>query len=150
MFEGEMRAGTDGIASLVVRGNPSAFAGYRIGLDFGRGVVGFYLRFPGQVEERVIGERPIKLESGAWHKLKVVVQWKFFEIYVDGVLMIVRDQRLYEDGCFGLHARGAVRFRNLQASTIIEPDWALREWSRRCRPRHLFPGLVVANPTHPR
>jgi beta-fructofuranosidase len=147
-FEAEMRAETDGVASLVVRGNPSAFAGYRIGLDFGRGVVGFYLRFPGQ-DEVVLQERPVKLEAGAWHKLKVVVQWKFFEIYVDDALMIVHDQRVYEDGCFGLHARGAVQFRNIQAYTITEQVWKLPAWSRRCRPRHLFPASVVADPTHP-
>jgi beta-fructofuranosidase len=136
-LEAEVRGETGSVASLMVRANPSAFAGYRIGLDYGRQVVGFYLRFPGQAE-RVIQERPVALTPGGWRQLKVVVQWKFFELYVDDNLVIVHDQRVYEDGCFGLHAQGAVDFRRVTAYTTGEPDWSLPAWSRRCEPRHLF------------
>jgi hypothetical protein len=131
-LEAEVRAESGGVASLIVRGNPSAFAGYRISLDVDRNVLGFYLRFPGQAD-KPLQERPVDLHAGPWHKLKVVAQGKFFELYVDETLMIVHDQRVYEDGCFGLHARGVVQFRNVYAYTTMAP------WIHRCRPRHLFP-----------
>jgi len=126
------------VASLWVRANPSAMAGYRIGLDFARGVVGFYLRFPAG-NERIIQERPVNLQPDEWHKVRVVVQWKFFEIFVDDELVIVHDQRVYEDGCFGLNAVGNVQFRNVLATTLVAPAWDLPAWSQRCQPRHLFP-----------
>lgn len=128
------------VASLIVRSNPSAMAGYRISLDFDRGVVGFYLRFPGQAD-RILQERQIALSAGEWHKLKVVAQGKFFEIYVDDNLLIVHDQRVYEDGCFGLHARGAIRFRHVYAYTVNDSGKDRQDWHRRCQPRHLFPSL---------
>ena len=115
-------------------------AGYRIGLDFARGMVGFYLRFPDQAD-RPIQEQAIAIQAGAWHKLKVVVQWKFFEIYVDDNLVIVHDQRIYEDGCFGLHAEGKVKFRQIQAYTTPHAETRSGGWERRCQPRHLFPSL---------
>jgi|GEM_PF-3453265 len=123
------------IASLIVRGNPSAMAGYRISLDFAQNKVGFYLRFPDQ-PAKVIQERTISLNPGAWHKLKIVAQGKFFDIYVDDKLWIVHDQRVYEDGCFGLHARGGVQFRHVQAAAIPQP--AAADWQQRCQPWHLF------------
>lgn len=139
-LEAEVLAEAGAIASLMVRGNPSAMAGYRISLDFARGVVGFYLHFPDQAD-RPIQEQWIMLQAEAWHKLKVVVQWKFFEIYVDDNLVIVHDQRIYEDGCFGLHAQGAVKFRQIQAYTMSHAETKLGDWTRRCQPRHLFPSL---------
>lgn len=126
-----------GIGSLVVRANPSALAGYRISLDFGRQSIGFYLLFPGQ-EAQTIQERPVSLESSTWHSVKVVVQGKFFEIYVDDTLSIVHDQRVYEEGCFGLHAQGQIQFRNVHAA-VITPALAVPPWSQQVRPRHLFP-----------
>lgn len=126
-----------GIGSLVVRANPSALAGYRVSLDFGRQVVGFHLLFPGR-EAQTIQERPVSLQPEAWHRVKVVVQGKFFEIYVDDNLTIVHDQRVYEEGCFGLHAQGAIQFRNVYAAAM-PPTPATLPWSQRVRPRHLFP-----------
>ncbi|CAN5551253.1 hypothetical protein BH10CHL1_BH10CHL1_23210 [soil metagenome] len=139
-LEAEVWAEPGVIASLMVRGNPSAMAGYRISLDFARGLVGFYLRFPDQAD-RLIQEQAIALQAGVWHKLKVVVQWKFFEIYVDDNLVIVHDQRIYEDGCFGLHAEGKVKFRQIQAYTTPHAETKIGDWKRRCQPRHLFPSL---------
>jgi beta-fructofuranosidase len=138
-LETEVRAEAGAVASLIVRGNPSAFAGYQVGLDFGRNVVGFYLRFPDH-EEYTIQERPVDLRAGAWHRLKVVAQWKFFELFVDDTLVIVHDQRIFEDGVFGLHARGGVQFRRIRAEAIDE-QWAQRPWTQQCRPRHLFPAM---------
>ena len=139
-IETDVWAEQNAVASLMVRGNPSAMAGYRISLDFARGVVGFYLRFPDRPDQP-IQERTIELKAETWHKFKVVVQWKFFEIYVDDNLLIVHDQRIYEDGCFGLHARGAVTFRHVRADKIDDSETKERDWTRRCQPRHLFPGL---------
>jgi hypothetical protein len=137
-FEADVQLPADGAAALIVRGNPSAMAGYHIRLDAIRGTIGFYLQFPAR-PETTIQERRVDLRPGTWHRLKVIVQRKFFEIYVDDVLMIVHDQRVYEDGCFGLAARGEVQFRNVQAYTISAPAWSLPDWSQQCRPRHLFP-----------
>ena len=120
---------------MIVRGNPSAMAGYRISLDFAQNKVGFYLRFPDQ-PAKVIQERTISLNPGAWHKLKIVAQGKFFDIYVDDNLLIVHDQRVYEDGCFGLHARGGVQFRHVQAVALRQPGPV--DWQHRCQPWHLF------------
>jgi hypothetical protein len=137
-LESEVLAQPGSVASLFVRGNPSAMAGYRISLDFARGTVGFYLRFPAQPDQ-LLQERAVTLQVGVWQHLKVVVQWKFFEIYVNDSLVLVHDQRLYEDGCFGLHAQGVVQFRKVLAYTITEPKWAPPDWNQRCQPRHLFP-----------
>ncbi len=136
-LEAEVLAQSDGVASLIVRGNPSAMAGYRISLNFAKGTVGFYLFFPGRAEQ-LLQERTVALQPGAWQRLQVVAQWKFFEVYVNDDLLLVHDQRIYEDGCFGLHARGPVQFRKVLAYTITEPKWALADWSQRCQPRHLF------------
>ncbi len=141
VLEAEVYAEETGVASLVVRGNPSAMAGYLISLDFARQTVSFCLRFPGKAEDSVLQERKVALLPEAWHKLKVVVQWKFFEVYVDDVLLIVHDQRVYEDGCFGLHARGAMKFRHVQAYTLDDTQVQTRDWQSRCQPRHLFPSL---------
>lgn len=136
-IEAEVRAEDGSVASLIVRGNPSAMAGYRISLDFARNVVGFYLRFPAAAD-RVIQERTVSLQPGRWHHLKVVVQGAFFDIYVDGALYIVYHQSLYDSGCFGLHARGPVTFRRVQAYINDGPEAILQDWERRCWPRHLF------------
>ena len=132
-LEAEVRSEGGGIGSLVVRGNPSAFAGYRISLDFARGKVGLYRRFPAIPDENIqviqnqpviaathsgypsgvdkqIQERDANLEPGRWHKLKVVVQGKFIDIYLDDGLSIVHDIHPYRDGSFGLHARGPNQF----------------------------------------
>lgn len=137
-LEAEVRAGSGSIISLVVRGNPSALAGYRVGLDFGRNVAGFYLRFPGEPDQ-ALQERAVELHAGQWHRLKVVVQGQFFEVYVDEVLYIVRHHPLYSSGCFGLHARGEAQFRRVQAYRYIGPGGATHDWYSYCRPRHLFP-----------
>ena len=39
------------------------------------------------------------------------------EVYLDRALWIVHADSTYVGGCFGLHGRGAVRFRNLRADT---------------------------------
>ena len=65
-----------------------------------------------------------------------MAQGKFFDIYVDDNLLIVHDQRVYEDGCFGLHAAGAAQFRQVQAVAIQSPEPV--DWQYRCQPWHLF------------
>jgi hypothetical protein len=49
-------------------------------------------------------------------------------------LQIVHANSTYASGCFGLHGRGAVRFRNLRADTAAPPG---ADWEQRCEPRHL-------------
>jgi hypothetical protein len=78
------------------------------------------------------------LTPGGWHRLKVVVQGAFFDIYVDDVLQIVRHHRTYPDGCFGLHARGNVRYGDLRAYRLVGPEGTHEDWTHHCRPRHLF------------
>lgn len=136
-FEAELMLTPGAIASLLVRCNPSAMAGYRIFLDVEQNLVGLARMTPGQTE-LLLQQRTVKLQPDQWHTLKVVVQGAFFDIYVDDTLLIVRHERSYEDGCMGLHARGAVRFRNVQAYRD-EDGHERSDWSVRCQPRHLFP-----------
>lgn len=135
--EAELWLASDSVASFLVRANPSAMAGYRIGLDCARGVVGLYRLFPAE-PEAVIQERPVVLTSDQWHKLKVVVQGAFFDVYVDDTLLLVRHERTYNEGCFGLHARGVVKLRNFLAYRYVSPEGATPDWERRCKPYHLF------------
>ena len=136
-WKAEFRLSATSAASLIVRGNPSAMAGYRIGLDCERGVVGLYRLFPAQ-PETTIQERSITLTNEQWHTLKVVVQGDFMDVYVDDTLL-VRHERTYTEGCFGLHARGLVQVRNLCAERYIGPEGTTPDWERHCRPHHLFP-----------
>ncbi len=138
VWAGAVQLGETGVASLMVRGNPSAMAGYRISLDVSEGTVAFYQLFPGQ-SDLLLQSRPVALIVGHWHRLKVVVQGAFFDIYVDDILQIVRHQRTYVDGCFGLHARGRVQFRELSAYQLVDEHSRADEWRVHCRPRHLFP-----------
>jgi hypothetical protein len=57
-------------------------------------------------------------------------------VYLGGVLWIVHADSTYASGCFGLHGRGAVRFRNLRADTAALPG---ADWEQRCEPCHLHP-----------
>lgn len=136
-WEGEVRLEENSIASLLVRGNPSAMAGYRVSLDQAEGTVTLYQQFPAQPDQ-LIQTRPVELSSGNWHRLKVVVQQGFFDIYVDDLLQIARHHDLYREGCFGLHARGAVQFRALTASQFADDNSKTNDWQSHCRPRHLF------------
>lgn len=136
-WEGAIQLGAGSVASLLVRSNPSAMAGYRISLEQMAGRVALYQRFPAQADQ-LIQARPVHLQPGQWHKLKVVVQGGFVDIYVDDVLHIVRHHNLYNEGCFGLHACGTVAFRALAAYHDADHG-AFAEWQRQCRPRHLFP-----------
>ncbi|MEZ4861795.1 MAG: family 43 glycosylhydrolase [Caldilineaceae bacterium] len=138
VLEAEVKLSAGSVASLLVRGNPSAMAGYRVGLDLPRGVVGLYRLRPAQPEV-VLQERPVTLAANQWHKLKVVVQGDFFDVYVDETLLLVRHERSYPEGCFGLHAQGGVAWRNLAAYQYAGPATQLAEWSYHCKPRHLFP-----------
>lgn len=136
-FEAELRGEGDSIGSLVVRGNPSALAGYRVSLDFARRRVALVKRFPG-APDSVLQERDVELGSGEWHRLKVVVQGKFFEVYVDDGLVIVQDSRTYDSGCFGLHASGQVSFRAVQAYEYVGPPSPTADnWASRCLPGHI-------------
>ena len=137
-WEGEMQLGEGGIASLLLRANPSAMAGYLISLDQAADMVGFYQRFPDQ-SDTLIQARPVQLATDEWHKLKVVVQGGFFDIYVDDILQIVRHHTLYHEGCFGLHAHGPVQFRGLTAYQLVDENSWSSDWRAHCRPRHLFP-----------
>jgi hypothetical protein len=134
-FEAEIWPGAAGAGSLLVRGNPSALAGYRVTLDAVAGTVGLYLRFPGAAD-RPLQERAITHQHAGWHHLRVVAQGPCLEVYVDGALWIVHADSTYAGGCFGLHARGGARFRSLRADTAAADG----DWSRRCEPRHLRQG----------
>ncbi len=137
-FEAEIQLNSGSTASLLVRANPSAMAGYRIELDATQGSVRLLRMTPGQ-PELLLQQRNVKLNAGQWHKLKVVAQGAFFDIYVDDTLLIVRHERTYVDGCMGLHAKGNVRLRNVQAYRYQDLQESNNDWSIRCQPRHLFP-----------
>src|SRR5262249_25777160 len=118
--------------------NPSALAGYRVALDAAAGTVGLYLRFPGAAD-RPLQVRAIAPERAGWRQLRVVSHGPCLEAYVDGALCLVHADRTYAAGCFGLHGRGAARFRNLRAESYGPwqgpPD---ADWEQRCEPRHLL------------
>jgi hypothetical protein len=120
-----------------VRSNPSALAGYRVALDAAAGTVALYLCFP-SAADRPLQERVIVLQRAGWQRLRVVTHGSCLEVYVGGVLCIAHADPTYASGCFGLHGRGAVRFRNVRADTYEprqEPPGA--DWGQRCEPRHL-------------
>jgi hypothetical protein len=138
-----VRGEPDSIASLVMRGNPSALAGYRVSLDFGRNILGIYRRFPAR-SDIPLQERSMSLEN-EWHHLKVVTQGPFFEIYVDEALCMVHHDPLYDSGCYGLHAQGKTTFQNLRMSVDVKEGEPGSDWQHHCRPKHLF-----SSPTHPK
>ncbi len=136
-WEGDVWLGEDGIASLLVRANPSAMAGYRVALERSAGTVSLYCLLPG-APEQLIQQRPIALSATDWHRLRVVANGSFLEIYVDDGLQITRHHPLFDEGVFGLHARGAVQFRSLHAYQQRGPEEDhTTAWTQHCRPRHL-------------
>ncbi len=137
-IEAKIWVESTGAASLLVRSNPSALAGYRIGLDFVHRTIGLFVRFPTRPDQ-LLQQRSIDLKTGQWCKLKVVVQGAFFDVYVDDALVLVRHHRLYEAGCFGLHTREDVRFRSIHAYHPPPLKRADPEWQQRCLPRNWFP-----------
>ena len=138
--EVEIQGDAESEASLLVRSNPSGTSGYRVALDFSRSRVSIWRRLY-QHDEALIAERDADIRPGQPHKLKVTMQGKIMEVYVDDGLQIVRSNRTFEDGCFGLDARGRVRFRRLYAYEPLGPERLdSSNWERRCLPRHLFPG----------
>jgi beta-fructofuranosidase len=132
-FEAAIWLGETGAGSLLVRGNPSALAGYRVTIDAAAGTVGLYLRFPGS-PDRPLQERSVAIERAGWQQLRVAAQGACLEIYINNALYIVHADCTYTSGCFGLHARGGVRFRNLRADTAALPG---ADWRERCEPRRL-------------
>lgn len=137
--EVEISGGASAVGSLLVRCNPSGTSGYRIGLDFKRQVLGLYLRLFGQ-PERLIQERAVRVVSGQWHRLKVVVQGHFFDVYVDGELVLVRADRTFDEGGCGVHGQGDMAFRGLTACEYIGPEKLIDPtWTQRTEPRYLFP-----------
>ena len=137
-FEAEVWLDENATGSLIVRGNPSAMGGYRIYLNAKDGTVGMARMTAGQ-PEMMIQQRKVELPPDRWHKLKVVAQGAFFDVYVDDTLLIVRHERTYVDGCIGLHANGKVMFRNVQAYHYQGLQNTQADWVIRCQPRHLFP-----------
>lgn len=87
--EVEIQAEAGALGSLLVRCNPSGTSGYRIGPDCERQVLSLYLRLFAQ-PERLIQERSVWVASGQWHKLKLVAQGQFLDVYVDNTLVLVR------------------------------------------------------------
>lgn len=137
--EAAFRCEEGAAASLLVRCNPSGTSGYRFTLDPSAGTIAFYHRLF-QRPDRLIQQRRVKLTPGAWHTLKVVMQDKFLDAYVDDELWLVRADRTFEDGCFGVHGRGAVTVRGLDACEYLGPEkLSGQAWTRRTEPRHLFP-----------
>jgi hypothetical protein len=134
----EISATADSEAAFMIRANPSGSAGYRISLDFARQQVRLLRLFPGEPDQ-LLQARAVALSGDHWHRLKVIVQGKFFEIYVDDNLSIVRDHRLYDSGCFGLQARGDVQFRQVRVYEDVELESAVTDWQIHCKPRHLQP-----------
>ncbi len=131
--EAEIWLGAASSGSLLVRSNPSALAGYRVSLDAAAGTLALYLRFPG-VADRPLQVRAVALPPAGWLLLRVVAHGPCLEVYLDGALWIVHADSTYASGCFGLHRRGAARFRNLRADTAAPPG---ADWAQRCEPRHL-------------
>ncbi len=138
VVEAEIVGDAHSVASLLLRANPSGLAGYQVTLDFAAQTVSFAARFP-ERDLRIVQSRPIDINPGQPHTLKVVAQGKFFDIYVDGTLQLVYTERQYEDGCFGVHAQGNVRFTRIHAAEMVAAPVELPAWSRRIRPRYLFP-----------
>jgi hypothetical protein len=132
-YEAEIWLGATGIESLLVRSNPSALAGYRVALDAANGSLTLYRRFPGAADQP-LQERAITLQRAGWLLLRVVAHGPCLEVYLDRALWIVHADSTYAGGCFGLHGRGAVRFRNLRADTAASHG---ADWQQRCEPRHL-------------
>jgi beta-fructofuranosidase len=132
-YEAEIWLPATGAGSLLVRATPSALAGYRVALDAAAGTLALYLRFPGAAD-RPLQVRALPPQHEEWMRLRVVAHGPSLEIYLDDTLQIVHADRTYADGCFGLHARGAARFRNLRAATAAPPG---ADWGQRCEPRHL-------------
>lgn len=132
-WEAEIWLGATGAGSLLIRGNPSALAGYRVSLDAAAGTLALYLRFPG-VADRLLQARQVPLHPDSWQLLRVVAHGPGLEVYLDRELWIVHADSTYASGCFGLHGRGAARFRNLRADTAAALD---ADWQQRCEPRHL-------------
>ncbi|MBX3011206.1 MAG: family 43 glycosylhydrolase [Caldilineaceae bacterium] len=138
----EIKLEADSVASLLVRANPSAMAGYCISLDGSRGVVRLERLFPAE-PATLLQERPVALTPGRWHQLKVVVQGEFFDVYVDETLLLVRHERTYGEGCFGLHARGAVQMRHVRADRYVGAEAIPPDWEHHCQPYHLFPARTT-------
>lgn len=139
VVEAEFQLSAGGIGSLMVRCNPSGTSGYRFSLDPDRNMFGLYMQLFNQ-PARLIQERAVNLSSGDWHKLKIVVQGKFLDAYVDDELLLVRTHSAFEEGCFGVHTRGDIAVRDLHAYEYLGPEKLIsRTWSRRAEPRHLFP-----------
>jgi len=133
----EILAEPGAVASLLVRANPSALAGYRVSLDVERSSVALLVKIPG-LPDRLVQERPVSLAPGQWHRVRAVIQGPFIEVYVDEGLVIVYDLHTYSEGCFGLHAQGQVRFRETIATTAPRlANQLAAPWTRRCLPRHL-------------
>ena len=132
-YEAEIWLGATGTGSLLVRSNPSALAGYRVALDAANRTLALYQRFPGAADQP-LQQRAVMLRRDGWHLLRVVAHGPCLEVYLDHALQIVHADSTYASGCFGLHARGAVRFRRLRADTTAPPD---ADWNQRCEPRHL-------------
>ena len=132
-WEVEIWLGATDSGSLLARSNPSALAGYRVALDAAASTLALYLRFPGD-DDRPLQVRAIPPQHAGWHRLRVVAHGPCLEVYLDDALQIVHANSTYASGCFGLHGRGAVRFRNLRADTAAPPG---TDWEQRCEPRHL-------------
>jgi hypothetical protein len=132
-WEAELWLGATGSGSLVLRSNPSALAGYRVALDAAAGTLTLYLCFPGAPDQS-LQQRAVALQRASWQLLRVVARGPCLEVYLDDALWIVHADSTYASGCFGLHGRGAVRFRSLRADTAAPPD---ADWQQRCEPRHL-------------
>jgi hypothetical protein len=136
-FEAEMQGSENAVGSLMVRANPSGTSGYRVSLDYGRGVVALYRRLY-EKADLLIQERAVALRPHQPHKVKVVAQGRFFDVYVDDELLLVRTHRTFTEGCFGLHAQGNVEFRHVHATEYIGPKHLNGQpWSRRSLPRYL-------------
>lgn len=113
-WEAEIWLGQASTGSLLARSNPSALAGYRVALDAAAGTLGLYRRFPGAAEQP-LQVRALRPQREGWHRLRVVAEGPCLEVYLDHALQIVHADSTYTSGCFGLHARGAARFRGLRA-----------------------------------
>jgi hypothetical protein len=129
-YEAEIWLGATGSGSLMLRSNPSALAGYRVALDAAKGTLALYRRFPGAADQP-LQQRAVTLQRDRWQRLRVVAHGPCLEVYLDGALWIVHADSTYASGCFGLHARGAVRFGNLRADTIAPSG---TDWAQRCEP----------------
>lgn len=112
-YSGTLRVERGSAVSLVTRSSPYARTGYQVTLDQGRQRFGLYRRY-GEQPAEAIQEVPAPVEPGSAHRVKIVWQDEFVDLYLDDQLRIARADYTYREGYLGLHVRGHARVGELK------------------------------------